>query len=90
MKSLAVLGSTGSIGCSALDVVAALPDRFRVAALAAGRSVERLAQQVARHRPALVSVAEKRDAERLRQLLPSGAAPRIVTGPEGLEEAREV
>jgi len=86
MKSLAVLGSTGSIGCSALDVVAALPDRFRVAALAAGRSVERLAQQVARHRPALVSVAEKRDAERLRQLLPSGAAPRIVTGPEGLEE----
>ena len=87
MKSLSVLGSTGSIGCSALDVAAALPDRFRVVALAAGRSVERLAEQIVRHRPDLVSVAEASDAARLRSLLPSGAAPRIVCGPEGLEEA---
>jgi len=86
MKSLAVLGSTGSIGCSALDVAAALPDRFRVVALAAGRSIERLAEQVARHRPKLVSVAEKSDAARLRAMLPGGAAPRIVSGREGLEE----
>ncbi len=86
MKSLSVLGSTGSIGCSALDVAAALPDRFRVVALAAGRSVERLAEQVVRHRPELVSVAEASDAARLRSLLPAGAAPRIVCGAEGLEE----
>jgi 1-deoxy-D-xylulose-5-phosphate reductoisomerase len=86
MKSLSVLGSTGSIGCSALEVAAALPDRFRVVALAAGRSVERLAEQVVRHRPDLVSVAEASDAARFRSMLPAGIAPRIVCGPEGLEE----
>ena len=87
MKSLAVLGSTGSIGCSALEVAAALPDRFRVATLAAGRSIDRLAEQVARHRPELVSVAEREDASRLAARLPAGSAPRIVWGREGLEEA---
>ncbi len=86
MKNLAVLGSTGSIGCSALDVAAALPDRFQVVALAAGRSMERLAEQVVRHRPEVVSVAAAADAARLRALLPAGAAPRIVVGREGLEE----
>jgi 1-deoxy-D-xylulose-5-phosphate reductoisomerase len=86
MKNLAVLGSTGSIGCSALDVAAALPDRFEVVALAAGRSMERLAEQIVRHRPEVVSVAAAADAARLRALLPAGAAPRIVVGREGLEE----
>jgi 1-deoxy-D-xylulose-5-phosphate reductoisomerase len=87
MKSLSVLGSTGSIGCSALEVAAALPEHFRVVALAAGRSVERLAEQTARHRPRLVSVADKEDVARLRALLPSGVSPRMVFGREGLEEA---
>jgi 1-deoxy-D-xylulose-5-phosphate reductoisomerase len=86
MKRLAVLGSTGSIGCSALEVAEALPDRFRVVALAAGRSVERLAGQTARHRPEIVSVAGKEEAARLAALLPSGVSPRIVSGREGLEE----
>ena len=86
MKALAVLGSTGSIGRSALDVAAALPDRFRVVALAAGRSLEKLAEQTVRHRPSLVSVAEPPDAAKLRSLLPSGVAPRIAAGREGLEE----
>ncbi len=86
MKRLAVLGSTGSIGCSALDVVAALPDRFEVVALAAGRSVERLAEQTARHRPEIVSVSGREEASRLSALLPSGVSPRIVFGTGGLEE----
>ncbi len=86
MKSLAVLGSTGSIGCSALEVAIALPDRFRVVALAAGRSIERLAEQVIRHRPDLVSVAERADAARLSAMLPAAVVPRIVSGREGLEE----
>ncbi len=86
MKSLAVLGSTGSIGCSALEVAIALPDRFRVVALAAGRSIERLAEQVIRHRPDLVSVAERADAARLSAMLPAAFVPRIVSGREGLEE----
>ncbi|MEX1245293.1 MAG: 1-deoxy-D-xylulose-5-phosphate reductoisomerase [Thermoanaerobaculia bacterium] len=87
MKSLAILGSTGSIGCSSLDVVAAFPDRFRVVALAAGRSIEKLAEQVARFHPDLVAIDRAEDVSRLERLLPSGAACRIVSGPEGLEEA---
>jgi 1-deoxy-D-xylulose-5-phosphate reductoisomerase len=87
MKGLSVLGSTGSIGQSALDVVEAFPERYRVVALAAGRSVEKLAGQAARHRPELIAVAGREEARRLRDLLPSGITPRVVTGREGLEEA---
>jgi 1-deoxy-D-xylulose-5-phosphate reductoisomerase len=87
MRSLSVLGSTGSIGRSALDVVESAPGRFRVVALAAGRSVERLAEQVMTHKPELVSVAGPDEAERLRGLLPKTAPRvRIVTGSEGLDE----
>lgn len=87
MKRLSVLGSTGSIGRSALDVVEAFPDRYRVVALAAGRSVEKLAEQAARHRPELIAVAGREEAQKLRALLPSGLETRVVTGYEGLEEA---
>ena len=86
MKSVAVLGSTGSIGRSALDVVEAFPGRFRVVALAAGRSVERLAAQVVSHKPELVSVSGPEEAARLKSLLPDGQAVRIVHGSEGLDE----
>ena len=48
---VAVLGSTGSIGRQALDVLAAHPDRFEVVALAAGRDVTTLNEQIARHQP---------------------------------------
>ena len=87
MKTLSILGSTGSIGCSSLDVVSAFPDRFRVAALAAGRGIERLAEQVARFRPELVSIDSPDDVSRLERLLPAGLSCRIVSGPEGLAEA---
>ena len=86
MKNLSVLGSTGSIGRSALDVTERLPERFRAVALAAGRSVEKLAEQVVRHRPKLVSVPGREDADRLRSLLPAGLSVRIATGAEGLDE----
>ena len=87
MKTLSILGSTGSIGRSTLDVVAAFPDRFRVAALAAGRSIDRLAEQVARFRPELVSIDSREDVSRLERLLPAGLRCRIVAGADGLEEA---
>jgi 1-deoxy-D-xylulose-5-phosphate reductoisomerase len=87
MKSLSILGSTGSIGRSTLEVVAALPERFRVAALAAGRSIEVLAEQVARFRPELVAIDRAEDVSRLERLLPAGAGCRIVSGLRGLDEA---
>ena len=87
MRSLSILGSTGSIGCSALDVAASMPDRFRVVALAAGRSIERLAEQTARFRPRLVAIDRPDDVSRLERLLPAGLGCRVVAGREGLEEA---
>ncbi len=87
MKSLSILGSTGSIGCSALDVAAAMPDRFRVVALAAGRSIEKLAEQAVRFRPRLIAIDRPEDVSRLERLLPAGLGCRIVSGREGLDEA---
>jgi 1-deoxy-D-xylulose-5-phosphate reductoisomerase len=83
---LALLGSTGSIGTSVLDVVDRLEGRFRVEALAAGSNVSLLAAQVEKYRPALVSVRDRRDAERIRGLA-KGWRMKVVHGPEGASEA---
>jgi 1-deoxy-D-xylulose-5-phosphate reductoisomerase len=74
---VAVLGSTGSVGTQTLEVIAHHRDRFRVVALAAGRDVNRLAEQVARFAPDLVAVGEAAIA---------GSLPgrRVQAGPEGL------
>jgi 1-deoxy-D-xylulose-5-phosphate reductoisomerase len=70
MKRLAILGSTGSIGVTTLDVVGRFPERFEVVALAAGKNVERLAEQVRRVRPRLVAVGDAASVGKLRQLVP--------------------
>jgi 1-deoxy-D-xylulose-5-phosphate reductoisomerase len=72
MKAISIIGSTGSVGVTTLDVVARFPDRFRVVAMAAGRNLELLAEQIRCFRPQLVSVETPqlaRDlAERIRPL----------------------
>jgi len=88
-QGIAILGSTGSIGCNTLNVVESFGgERFRVVALAAGRNVARLAEQVERHRPELVAVEDEGSAERLREeLVRRGvASPRVLTGEAGLVE----
>src|SRR5947209_10345479 len=87
-KGISILGSTGSIGCNTLRVVESLDDRFNVVALGAGRNIERLAEQVARHLPELVSVETEESARELRsQLFQKDVdLPRIVVGEEGLVE----
>jgi 1-deoxy-D-xylulose-5-phosphate reductoisomerase len=82
MKGLAILGSTGSIGRSALAVVDAHPDRLRVIALAARSNGDRLAGQIRAYRPALAALVEGSAADRA----PAGGEPgtRLVTGPGGL------
>jgi 1-deoxy-D-xylulose-5-phosphate reductoisomerase len=82
MKRLSILGSTGSIGVQALDVVSRSPSRFAVVGLAAGRNVERLAEQVRAFRPLLVSVADAAAAAGLRERLGPGA-PEILHGDAG-------
>jgi 1-deoxy-D-xylulose-5-phosphate reductoisomerase len=81
MKRLAILGSTGSIGVQALDVVGRFPARFQVVGLAAGRNVARLAEQVRRFRPRIVSVADEAAARELRAAAPAGTE--VVAGDEG-------
>lgn len=70
MRSISILGSTGSVGRSTLAVVDAFPDRLRVAGLAAGSNVELLAEQIERYRPELVSVRSEGDAAQLRARFP--------------------
>ena len=83
-RSIALLGATGSIGRSTLDVVAAFPREFRIVALAAGRRVEDLADIARRAAPEIVSVERERDVARLRELLP-GFRGEIACGAEGLD-----
>ena len=82
MKRLSILGSTGSIGVQALDVVSRSPERFAVVGLAAGRNVERLAEQVRSFRPLLVSVSDAAAAAGLRERLGMDA-PEIRHGEAG-------
>ncbi len=87
MKGICVLGATGSIGISTLDVVGRHPKLYRVVALTANRDAERLAEQCRRHRPALAVLADVGEAERLRGLLADMAgAPEVLTGPEALAQ----
>jgi 1-deoxy-D-xylulose-5-phosphate reductoisomerase len=67
MKRIAILGSTGSIGKSALSVVDAHADRLRVVALAAGENDELLGEQIAKYQPAIVSMASGAAVDRLKQ-----------------------
>ena len=84
MKRLAILGSTGSIGRSALAVVDAHPTKLAVTSLAAGENAALLAEQIARYRPKAVAMASDAVLEDVKRRL-SGPHPEIVgAGPEGL------
>jgi 1-deoxy-D-xylulose-5-phosphate reductoisomerase len=85
MRTIAILGSTGSVGVTTLDVVARFPERFRVAALAAGRNLELLAAQISRFKPEVVAVADEAAARELRATL-TGQRPLVLAGLEGAVE----
>src|SRR5512143_3438883 len=90
-RAISLLGATGSIGDSALDVVARHPDRFTVDGLAAHRQWEKLADLCARFRPLLAALLD-RDAARLleRALDGRGLPTRVVAGMEGLVRVAEM
>lgn len=83
MKKLAILGSTGSIGETTLSLVERFPDRFCVVALAAGKNLTKLQEQVRRFRPEVVSLTNEADAKNLRAQLPAFRGE-ILYGAEGL------
>ncbi|MEW5734919.1 MAG: 1-deoxy-D-xylulose-5-phosphate reductoisomerase [Thermodesulfobacteriota bacterium] len=86
MKSLTILGSTGSIGRNACRIVRRYPDRFRLAALCAGGNVKLLAEQVREFSPLLAVVRTKEAAGELSSLV-NGSQTRVLWGPEGYAEA---
>lgn len=89
MKQIAILGSTGSIGCNTLRVVDALGDAFRVAALGAGSNVTLLAGQIEKYRPRVVAVIDEESAEKLKAELKKRNVfplPAIGLGVAGLSE----
>jgi len=88
MTNLTVLGSTGSIGVSTLDVVGRRPEQFGIFALVAGNNTELLGEQIARFRPRMAAVASEDGrrnlVRRLGELgLPQNQHPQILTGPPG-------
>ena len=94
MKAISVLGSTGSIGTQTLQIVDDFPDQFRVVALTAGRNLALLVEQIQRHQPELVALADEallpELKQRLEALVPSNRPaqfPLMVGGPDGLEVA---
>jgi 1-deoxy-D-xylulose-5-phosphate reductoisomerase len=75
-QSVSIAGSTGSIGTQTLDVIAANPDRFRVHAIGAFRSVELLVEQAIAFRPRVVALGDEARAAELKSLLPEGVEVR--------------
>jgi 1-deoxy-D-xylulose-5-phosphate reductoisomerase len=85
MRRIAILGSTGSIGCSTLSVAESYPDRFQIVALAAGGNLETTFEQAMRWQPLVVSMASESDAATLGARLKKEGRGRIeiVHGPAG-------
>jgi 1-deoxy-D-xylulose-5-phosphate reductoisomerase len=84
VRQLAILGSTGSIGQSALAVVDAHPAKLRVVALAAGDNADLLAAQMQRYRPWIAAMATTDGVDRLRAACGAGCPTTLAAGPEGL------
>ncbi len=83
MKTLSLLGSTGSIGKNVLAVVRMFPDRFQIVGLAAGKNITELAAQVREFKPECISVAREQLVAPLAALLPSDYRDRIFWGDSG-------
>ena len=82
MKSIVILGSTGTIGVNALDVIRTFKRRFKVGGLVAGRNLELLARQIAEFAPRIVSVRDREDVDALRKLIGQRRVE-LVYGEEG-------
>lgn len=87
MKSITLLGSTGSIGTQTLEIVADHPDKFRIVGLAAGRNIELLSTQIRAFKPEIVAIADPAQLDELRAAIADVAPqPILVTGEAGIVE----
>jgi len=86
MKRIAILGSTGSIGTSALKVIEANPQKYAVVALAAGRNIPLLLRQISRYSPKYVATLDEDLAKCLRAELGAGSPVQVLSGREGVTQ----
>jgi 1-deoxy-D-xylulose-5-phosphate reductoisomerase len=86
LKRIAILGSTGSIGRSALQVIEQFPDQFQVVSLAAGKNIDLLAEQIQRFRPKFAAVLDQKLANGLAALLPADTRVEVLAGATGYQE----
>jgi 1-deoxy-D-xylulose-5-phosphate reductoisomerase len=84
MRTVSLVGSTGSIGTQAVDVICAQPDDYQVIAIGAARSVDVLVAQAERLRPKQVAIADPAGARALRERLPAGIE--VLAGPDAMAE----
>ena len=86
LKRIAILGSTGSIGRSALQVIEQFPEHFQVVALAAGKNIDLLAEQIKQFRPKIAAVLDRELAKDLASRLPVETRVEVLAGSTGYEE----
>jgi 1-deoxy-D-xylulose-5-phosphate reductoisomerase len=86
LKRIAILGSTGSIGRSSLQVIEQFSDRFQVVALAAGKNIDLLAQQIHHFRPKLAAVLDQQLAKDLADRLQPDTPVEVLAGPAGYQQ----
>ena len=86
MKNISILGSTGSIGVSTLDVIVKNPSRFRVLALSAGKNLKLLKDQIDLFKPKAVSVLDEYYADQLVDMLGDSPGTKILWGDDGYRE----
>jgi len=84
-KRISILGSTGSIGRQALEIIEKFPERFKVVSLAAGENLEILARQIKKFKPRSVSVISEQKAKALKKMIPGPVS--VAWGEEGLDRA---
>jgi len=90
MKNISILGSTGSIGVSALDVIKSNPSRFSVVALSACRNISLLNTQIKHFRPKVVSVVDEEHARELKKIIDPAAGTQILFGSDGYREVAAI
>ncbi|MDH4236490.1 MAG: 1-deoxy-D-xylulose-5-phosphate reductoisomerase, partial [Nitrospira sp.] len=85
MKSITILGSTGSIGTNTLDIVQRVPEDFRVVGLTAGGNIEKLEAQIRSFKPQVVAVSTESSAAALRTRC-AGLPVEILAGADGIAQ----
>jgi len=90
MKNISILGSTGSIGMNALDVIKDNPTRFKVVALSAHRKVSMLKKQIDQFRPKIVSVVDQESARELEKIVDPAFGTEILFGADGYRQVASI